>query len=72
MAGNSGLNAASKDKQDEFYTQLSDVEKELESCISVQEAIEEGRTDYKEIIRSIIASECKIDVNDVSDENIDQ
>ena len=29
MAGNSNLQAANKAKQDEFYTQLSDIEKEL-------------------------------------------
>ena len=29
MAGNKSLNAASKAKQDEFYTQLSDIENEL-------------------------------------------
>lgn len=29
MAGNKSLNAAAKAKQDEFYTQLTDIEKEL-------------------------------------------
>ena len=29
MAGNKSLHAANRAKQDEFYTQLSDIEKEL-------------------------------------------
>lgn len=29
MAGNKSINAAAKAKQDEFYTQLTDIEKEL-------------------------------------------
>ena len=29
MAGNKNLHAANRAKQDEFYTQLSDIEKEL-------------------------------------------
>lgn len=29
MAGNSGLKEANKNKKDEFYTQLTDIEKEL-------------------------------------------
>ena len=29
MAGNSSLNAAAHDKNDEFYTRLTDIEKEL-------------------------------------------
>ncbi len=33
MAGNQNLHAANRAKQDEFYTQLSDIEKELRTCL---------------------------------------
>ena len=32
MAGNSALSAAVKAKKDEFYTQLTDIEKEMREC----------------------------------------
>ena len=39
MAGNKSLNAAAKAKQDEFYTQLTDIEKE---CVTIK-SISEGK-----------------------------
>ena len=36
MAGNKFLHAANRAKQDEFYTQLPDIERELRTCLKIQ------------------------------------